>query len=70
MSSVGLKIMFWKNASGSGVNRCRLLHLEWISDEISCIALGTMSSRLRWHMLEDGMRGGTCMCMCVWVTAV
>ena len=29
-----------------GVSRCKLLHLEWISNEILCIALGTMSNHL------------------------
>ena len=26
-----------------GVNKCKLLHLEWISNEILCIAQGTNS---------------------------
>ena len=29
-----------------GLDRCKLLHLEWISNEIFCIALGTISSHL------------------------
>ena len=29
-----------------GVSRCKVLHLEWISSEILCIAQGTISSHL------------------------
>ena len=29
-----------------GVNQCKLLPLEWISNEIHCIALGTLSNHL------------------------
>ena len=32
--------------TGSGVCRWKLLHLEWISNEILCVALGTISSHL------------------------
>ena len=36
-------------------NRCKLLPLEWISNEIlmrsCCIALGTISSHLGWSMM-------------------
>ena len=31
---------------GVGVNRCRLLPLEWIAMRSCCVALGTMSSNL------------------------
>ena len=30
----------------SGVNRCNLLHLEWISNEIPLIAQGAVSNHL------------------------
>ena len=51
-----------------GVNRCKLLPLEWISNEILLWALGTMSSQLWWTMImwENGM----CTCMCNWVTTL
>ena len=46
----------------SGSNRCKLLHLEWMGNEI---AQGTISSHLRWNMMEDNVRKGMCVCVCV-----
>ena len=46
-----------------GVNRCKLLALEWISSEICCVALGTMSSHLQWSTVEDILRK-----ICVYLT--
>ena len=40
----------WEEVGGSGmdwefgVSRCKLLHLEWINNEICCTAQGTLSS--------------------------
>ena len=36
-----------------GVNRCKLLPLEWISNEILMIALGTISSHLWWKKIIE-----------------
>ena len=47
--------MGWK----AGVSRCKLLHLEWISNEIFyCTAQGTLSNLLGEIMMEDNMRKG------------
>ena len=51
-----------KKAGGSGmgwefgVNQCKLLHLEQISNEICYTARGTLSSHFWWNMTEDNMR--------------
>ena len=45
-----------------GVNRCRLLPLEWISSEILLCRLGTMSGHLWWSMIMWEKRMYTCMC--------
>ena len=50
-----------------GVNRCKLLALEWISSEICCVALGTMSSHLQWSTVEDKARKIMYICMWEWV---
>ena len=50
-----------------GVNRCRLLHLEWIRMRSCCIAQGTISSHLEWNMMEDNVRK-ECIYMCDWVS--
>jgi len=39
-----------------GVSRCKLLHLEWINNEILLIAQATISSHLRGNMMEDNVR--------------
>ena len=40
-----------------GVNRCKLLHLEWISNErFCCIAQGTIYNHLWQNIIEDSMR--------------
>ena len=44
-----------------GVNRCRLLAVR-----SCCVALGTMSGHLWWHMIMGEKRMYTCMCN--WVT--
>ena len=38
-----------------GVNRCKLLHLEWISNEILLCSTGNYR-QLRWNMEEDNVR--------------
>ena len=40
---------------GSGVNRCKLWHLEWISNESLLYSTGN-SSHLQWSMMEDNER--------------
>ena len=52
----------------SGVKRGRPLPLEWISNEILRVALGTMSSHLRWSMIMREKRMYTC--VCDWVTSL
>ena len=42
-----------------GVNRCKLLPLEWISN----VALGTMYSHLWWNMVEDNVRKTMYLCV-------
>jgi len=49
-----------------GVCRCRLLPLEWISNKILLVALGTMSGHLWWSMIMCENR--MCTCICNWVT--
>ena len=39
-----------------GVSRYKLLHLEWISNNILCKTQGTLSSHLWWNLMEDNVR--------------
>ena len=39
-----------------GVSRCKLLHLEWISNKSYYTAQGTRSNLLGENMMEDSMR--------------
>ena len=39
-----------------GVNRCKLLHLEWISNEILLYSTGNYILPLGWNMLENNVR--------------
>ena len=39
-----------------GVSRCKLLHSEWISNEVLPIAQETISNLLGYNMVEDNMR--------------
>ena len=39
-----------------GVRRCKLLYLEWISNEVLCTAQGTISNLLGQNMTEDSSR--------------
>ena len=49
-----------------GVNRCKLLPLEWISNEILLYGPGNYISS---HMMEHhNMRRKICTCMCDWIT--
>ena len=38
------------------VGRCKLLHLEWISNESYCTAQRIMSNLLCYNMMEDSMK--------------
>ena len=49
----------------SGVNRCKLLHLEWVSNEILLYSTGTISSHLQWNMMEDNVRKRMYVYVCV-----
>ena len=40
----------------SGVKRCKLLPLEWISNEVLLTAKGTIPSHLWWGMMEENVR--------------
>ena len=56
-----------------GVSRCKLLHLEWISNQVHGIAQGTLSILLGWNTMEDSVRKRmyryirVCVCVCVCV---
>ena len=39
-----------------GFNTCKLLHLEWISNESYCIAQGTIASLLGQTMMERNIK--------------
>ena len=39
-----------------GVSRCKLLHLEWISNDVPLCGTGTISNHLLWIVMEDNMR--------------
>ena len=39
-----------------GFSRCKLLYLEWISNEVLLLAQGTLSHLLGKNMMEDNMR--------------
>ena len=49
-----------------GINRCKLLPLEWITMRSCCIALGTISNQLWWNMIMWEKR--MYICICDWVT--
>ena len=40
----------------SGINRCKLLHSEWISNENLLYSMGTISSHLSRNMMEVNVR--------------
>ena len=46
-----------------GVNRCQLLHLEWVDNKVLCIAQRTISS-LGQTMVENNIKR---MCVCVYI---
>ena len=54
-----------------GIGRCKLLHLEWISNESYCIAQGPISNLLGLNMREISMRKimyiYVCVCVCVYI---
>ena len=50
----------------SGVNRCKLMHLEWISNEI--LPYSTGNSIWSLMMEHDNVRNKMYICMCDWVT--
>ena len=51
-----------------GVHRCRLLPLEWMSNEI---LLGSTGNYVWSLMMEpDDVRKRMCTCMCDWVTSL
>ena len=51
---------------GSGVNRCRLLPLEWISNEILLCSTGNYVWSLMMEL--DNVRKKNYSCICNWVT--
>ena len=58
------------NGLGIWVNRCKLLHLEWISSEVLLCSTGNhMQSLGIAHdtMMEDNIRKGIYICVCVCV---
>ena len=48
------------------ISRCKLLHLEWISNEVLFIAQGTISNLLGQTMIEDNIRKGMCACVYIY----
>ena len=51
-----------------GLIDAKLLHLEWISNEILLYSRATISSHLRWSMMENDMRRRRMSrCICDWV---
>ena len=51
-----------------GVNRCKLLYLEWISNEALLYSTGNYIQSLGTeYCMEDGMRKRMCVCVCVCV---
>ena len=57
----------------SGVRRCKLFHLGWISNGVPLHSTGNCVHHLGQNMMEDNMKKqkeGTYMCVCVcdWVT--
>ena len=52
----------------SGVNRCKLLHLEWISNGVSNGQI--MSSLLGWNMMEYSMNNKKNVHIYDWVTSL
>ena len=40
----------------SGISKCKLLHLKWMSNDILLYSKGTLSSHLWWNMIEDNVR--------------
>ena len=40
------------------VNRCKLVHLQWIRNEVCCAAQGTIFSLLGETMMGDNIRKG------------
>ena len=48
-----------------GVNRCKLLHLEWISIEVLLYSTGNSIQSLEITMMEDNKRKSVCVCVCV-----
>ena len=51
----------------SGVNGCKLLHLEWISSGILLCSPGKYG-HLWWSLMEENVRKRTYICVCDWVT--
>ena len=47
------------------VNRCKLLHLEWISNEILLYSTGNYIQSL---MMENNVRNRMYICVCDWIT--
>ena len=53
-----------------GISRCKLLHLEWISNEILLYSIGNYTQSLVMEMMEDDVRKrNVCICMhvCVYI---
>ena len=50
----------------SGVSRCKLLHLEWISNEVLLHSTGTMLDCFGQAMMEDNIKK-ECIYMYDWV---
>ena len=43
-----------------GVNKSKLLHVEWIDNEILLYSTGNYVQKLRWNMMKDNLRKRVC----------
>ena len=53
-----------------GVNTCKLLHLQWISNEVQLYSTGNYILSLGLNMVEDNMRKRVCVFIYDWVTSL
>ena len=55
-----------------GVNTCKLLHLQWIRNEVQLYSTGNYIPSLGLNIVEDNMRKGVCVFVYIydWVTSL
>ena len=62
-----LVIYTWTTETTNKDSRCKLLHLEWISDEVLLDSTGNYIQSLGINNDERQYKKGMCMCVCVCV---